>query len=345
MAVDGEAATETVSEEPAAPETATEDTTETTEATTAESSAPAEAKFKVRRGGREAEFTAAEMAKMLDDEYEHDFHGALGKPLLIDGKPVKHNWKGIQRAVQDATGAAEARRRFSEESKRFAQMREWAKAPENRATFMQRELGIEDFDQWVLERAGEAFERRTKMVELAAKDPVAYEREYKANLDAQSKAQREALERLEKQQNSEREHGERVRQWTGRLGEELKKIGGVPLNSRTYEIAVQIRDAWDEAQQQLPWDKLAEFVRDAWHEEIFGYIDPQPDEALLQLLGDKRRERLRAAEIAALKGKKAAAKAAETGSAPKPKPNGATKPRDGMTAAEFLRSGRNGGRV
>lgn len=301
---------------------------------------PAEKRYKARLFGKEQEFTADEMRARLDDDYDWEFHGVAGKPLLDEnGQPLKRKWRDIARDVASAKGAADAARRSNEERRRFEQLREWGKAPENRVAYMQRELGVEDFESWALERAAESFQKRQKMVQLAQTDPVAYERELRAEREQADKTRRESEGRLTAQQQEEQKRQAWEQGRTQKLGESLK-VAGVPMNARTREIAETTIAEWQAAGAQLPWEQLAEIVRDEWHGEMLGYLDGKPDEDLLKLFGDKRRERLRKAEAAAFHGKKKAEKA----EAPKPAPrtNGREK---AMTAEEFMRASRNGGRV
>lgn len=307
-------------------------------ATDAASTAP---KYKFRRGGKELEHSAEEMAAMLDDDYEWNFHGIAGKPLLVDGKPLTRKWRDIVRDVQMGKGAADAARRANETRKEYEQRIAWGRAPENRMAFMRREMGIENPEQWALEYAAKAFERRQKMVQLAQTDPVSYERELRTEREQQDKEERAALERFEQQRQQAAQLADRQQRFEGMASESLKK-NGVPWNARTKELVDQVCSDYAEAGAELAWEELANIVRDLYHDEIFGYLDPRSDEDLLKIFGDKRRERLRKAEIAAMKGAKKAA-ATPAPAAPKPS-NGAGKDK-GMTAEEFMRRGRNGGRV
>ncbi len=306
----------------------------------AKTETPAEKRYKARLFGKEQEFTADEMRARLDDDYDWEFHGVAGKPLLDEnGQPLKRKWRDIARDVASAKGAADAARRANEERKRFEQLREWGKAPENRVAYMQRELGVDDFESWALERAAESFQKRQKMVQLAQQDPVAYERELRAEREQADKNRRESEGRLEQRNRQEQERQQGEQRFYGTVKDHLSKVG-VPMNARTKEIVQATCQEWADAKADLSFEQLAEIVRDEWHGEMLGYLDGKPDEELLKLFGDKRRERLRKAELVAMKGAKQAAKA-ET---PKPAPrtNGREK---AMTAEEFMRASRNGGRV
>ena len=302
-----------------------------------ESDAP---KYKLRRGGRDQEMTGADLAKMLDDDYEHDFHGAGGKPLLQDGKPVKMRWRDIARAVQMHRGASDAMRQHNEARQRIEGIFDFGKKPENLPHFLEEHLGVESFDDWILERAKEVVDQQDRLLELAKADPYRHQAELQKLAQARFQRKQQAKDRQTQAEQQRREQAARWDQHWSTVGSALGKVG-LKLNERTRAIADQICKDYAEAKAELPYEQLAEFVRDAYHDEIFGYIDGHDDEKLLALLGNGRRERLRKAELEALKGKKKAAKEAE----PKPAPRSEPREPTGMTAAQFMRSGKQGGRI
>lgn len=297
-------------------------------------------KFKVRRLGREQEFAAEELAKMLDDDYEHDFHGAGGKPLLQDGKPVKMRWRDIVRAVQMHKGATDAARQHNEARQRIESIFEQAKDPQHRPLFFEEHLGVEDYDKWVLEEADRVISQQEKLVELAKTNPFMHQAELRRLEKERFERRQELKSQREQAQAKRQQSAQRMEQFWQRVEGAFGKVG-LKLNARTREIADRITAEFAEAKAGLSFEQLAEYVRDEWHEDLFGYLDGHDDEKLLGLLGNSRRERLRKAELEALKGKKRE----ERQAAPKPAVRTESRDKGGMTAEEFLRKSKNGGRV
>jgi hypothetical protein len=270
-------------------------------------------KRQVRWLGRDLELTEDEMAARFDDDYEWEFHGAGGKPLMQDGKPYKLKWPEIHRQVMMGKGAADSARRHNEALKQMEERKAWAKQPENRMAFLREDLGIDDIETWVLQQANEAYKTRARLIELSKSDPVAYEREVRAEIEAKEKRTKEANVRLEQQRQQAAQREQARNGFFERVGTELK-THRVPMNARTKELAEQIVSDYAAAGAELSFGELATLVRDQYNQEWFSYIDGRPDEDVLKLFGDKRRERLRKAEIAAMKDQKKAVAAA------KPKP-------------------------
>lgn len=301
--------------------------------------AKAEAKRRhVRWLGRDMELSEDEMAQRFDDDYEWEFHGVGGKPLMRDGKPVKMKWPEIARAVQMSNGAADAARRANEARKAYEEKIAWARDPENTFAFIESELGIEDVNGLVLKEASKRFERRKQLIALSQTDPVAYEAELRREYESNRKQREAAQQRLQQSQQQQAQREQQRAAFKENLGRELQALK-VPMNARTMEIAKEIAKSWHEAGVEgVGFPEIAGYVRDQYRSEVLSYLDGHDDESLLKTFGDKRRERLRKAEIAALKlAKKQAA----------PAPTAATKaePRNqasGMTAEEFMRQSRRG---
>lgn len=274
--------------------------------------------------GRDEELTDDELAARFTDEFEVPFHGLGGKPLLRDGKPLTRKWTDIVRDVQMAHGAADAARRSNETKKQYEDRIAWGKQPENRMAFLQRELGVEDADGWILTQASEAYKKRQRLVELSQKDPVAYEREMRTDFEQRQKQMQESTARLEQQRSQAQQNEERKAQFFGKVESELKPFK-VPLNARTREMVDSIMNDYVAAGAEISFADLASHVRDQYRAEMFSHLDGHTDEELLKLFGDKRRERLRKAEITALKGaKKAAAPAPKTSPTTRSAPKGET---------------------
>jgi hypothetical protein len=302
-------------------------------------------KFKFRRGGRELEHTAEEMRAMLDDDFEHDFHGVGGKPLLVDGKPVKMKFADIARAVQMHSGALDSMRKYNSERERLAGIFEWGKKPENLQTFVEQHLGVEDYDSWLYDQARTLLQRDRQLVDLAQTDPVAHQNELRKLERQRFERAQQAKERAAQADRQKAQRAAEHQQWWGNAERAFAGVG-LPMSDRTRAIAEGIAREYAPARADLSFEELAQLTRAALHQEILGYLDAQPDEQLLSFFGDKRRERLRQAELAAIKGKKAADKQAQKPEAQTPRtPEQQRREPRGMTAAEFLGRGKNGGRI
>ncbi len=178
-----------------------------------------------------------------------------------------------------------------------------------------------------------------ELSKLAQTDPVAHAREIELDYRKEQQELEQSRQRFQQRQQDE----QRKQAWEQGRDKQMAdtfKAVGVPELRSPKEIAMSTIEEWQAAGAQLPWEQLGEIVRDETNAQVLSYLDSKSDEELFKLLGDKRRERFRKAELTAMKGAKQAAKA-ET---PKPAP-----PRNGrdkqQTAEEFLRSSRNGGRV
>ncbi len=290
----------------------------------------AEKRYQLKWLGRDHDLSEKDLLERFSDEYEFDFHGLGGKPLMENGKPLKANWQRIVRAVQKDAGAAESARKANETAKQYNDRMQWGKQPENRRAFMQREMGVENYDQWILQEAGKAHTKRKEMVELSQTNPVEYERRLRADYEAGQKEMQESQSRLQRQQQGEQQREQKKAAFFERVGGELKKLH-VPLNGRTREVVDQIMQDYAAVGAELTYPELAAAVRESYQQDVFGYLDAHDDESLLKVFGDKRRERLRRAEIERLKVQRKAAP-------PEPKPR--TSPRteqSGTTIADFMR--------
>lgn len=318
-------------------------------------------RYKYRRFGKEHEAAAEELAKLLDDDYEHEFHGAGGKPLLLDGKPAKLKWPDITRAVQRSIGAMDAIRRANESHERNEALFKWAAENEysNLPQLLEERLGLEQYQSkdphngftgyqgWLYDQARALYNQELQLAELERTDHPKFIAEIRKREAERLAAKQRREASFAQRQQAEQRHKAAVAEWERSVGENLGKLG-VPMNPRTRAIAESIAREWAEAGRgmtpeqreaaglNLTHDQLASMVRDQYHGEIFDYIgSEQDDEKLLAKLPKRLRERLRNAELAALKG----AKKQQAAAAPKPpaNTNGGPKPRQGLTAAQIMR--------
>lgn len=281
----------------------------------------AKPKYKFRRRGEEREHEAEELAKMLDDEYEHEFRGPKGAP-------VKRKWTELERDVQKAAGAENAIRAAQEERKALTQSREWGR--KNVADYLQRYLGVQDPEAWALDVARKRFEQETTINDLMMGNPAkgiqpdpyrAQEmlRELERNklTRAQTWAQQEAEARA-----AEEKRTASVRDIQSKVAAELQKVGIKPTPHNMARAAAIHREN-RELDIDLTFDQVAAELRKTLRAELLAALDEEPD--LIGLLGEKRRAKIRELEIAATKdAKKAAAKAApKPAPSARPVPNGA----------------------
>jgi hypothetical protein len=330
--------------------------TEGAEGTETKSDVP---RYKYRRFGKEQEHAAEELAKMLDDDYEHEFHGAGGKPLLVNGKPAKMKNAEIVRAVQMSSGAIDAMRRANESHERNEGLFKWASEDsyknlphllEERVgldQYVSKDSGFTGYQGWLYDQARALYNEEVQLAELEKSDHPRFIAEIRRREAERLAAKQRREQTFQQRQQSQQQHKQAVAEWERNVGAKLSEIG-VPMNARTRAIAESIAREWGEAGRgmtpeqreaaglNLTHDQLAGMVRDSYHEEIFGYIGgEQDDEKLLAKLPKRLRERLRNAELAALKG----AKKQQAATTPKPantNTNGAAK-RAGLTAAQIMR--------
>lgn len=261
------------------------------------------ARYKYRRGEEEREASGEELAAMLNDDYEHEFRGP-------DAKPVKYNWKAIERAVQKDAGAQEAIRRAREYQKSLMAERELGK--KDVFGYLQRHLGIADPEAWAREQVANMYREHTELEDLHARDPM-------AAIEKMRQMERAKLERqsaYERQQREAQESAQRQQAESQRNDQELRghlKAAGIPQTkhnlARAVGIFVQHRD---DMGIRLGLDQVAALLQKELLQEALGLFDGQADP--LKFLGDKRRSKLRDLEVAALK----AAKKEEKKAAPPP---------------------------
>lgn len=282
------------------------------------------AKYKFRRRGEEREMTGAELAALLDDDYEHEFRGPKGAP-------VKHKWSEIERAVQKAAGAENAIRAAQEERKALNQSREWGK--KNTLDYLQRYLGVEDPEAWALEIARKRFAQETEIHNLMfgnrelgiQPDPYrAQEMLREAEKAKLTRAQAWAQQEAEARANDERRMASN-REINQKVAAELQKAGLKPT-PHNMARAAQIHRENRELEIDLTFDQVAVELRKQLRAELLASLDEEQD--LLGLLGEKRRAKLRELEISSTKQAKKDAKAAEPKKPPAPAPaRPAAKPR------------------
>ncbi len=296
----------------------------------------AEKRYQLKWFGRDQDWSEKELLQRFDPDFEHEFHDEFGLPMKEAGKPLKANWQRIARALQKEGGAAEQARRHGEMMKKHEDRRAWAqKQPENLRAYMREDMGIKDYDKFMLQEAARAHDKRKRMVELSQKDPIAYAQAVKDEYAAEQRELQESTSRFEEQRQQQQQREHQRAQWFEQTGSELRKLN-VPLNTHTSELAERIVKHFRDNSAPITFAELAQRVQEQYHKDIFGYLDKHDDESLLKVVGDKRRERLRRAEIAALKVQRKAAPAE-----PKPRTQPRNEP-EGMTAEEFMRRGRRG---
>ncbi len=285
------------------------------------------ARYKALVGGQEVEHDGPTLAKMLSDDYEHEFTGPGGKP-----------WKGsraeIERMVQKGLGYEVKNRALAEREQRFQQQLELArKDPKARLAFMMAHLGIEDPDDFVIERYKELDQQRQEHARLIAAGK---------GDEAFALSQRLAEERLERKKYLENVTGQRQQaqqqqqqaqqQHQGKVRAALEKLG-VPFSRETFELAEQIHQKWAELDIPKTYAQIADEVakqhRDGFHKLLRGI----PREKLLTELPNDWRRQLRELEADAAK----AIKKDERVQA-KPEPTEReTQKLDGISEAEYAR--------
>jgi len=298
------------------------------------SDAPAP-KYKVRRGGKEEEYDADTLAKMLSDEHEWEFRGPKGQP-------VKRKWQELERDVQLSAGAMEAMKRAKTREQQIEQQLAWAKEnDDNRVAFLEQFLGVEDAEQFALGIAKKLYDRQIEMQRLSQENPMEHQRriEQIALQKFQRKQQWESRQREHQQQQQARQA--EVQKLDSELRQQLESVG-VQATPHNLARAANIYRQHRELDMDLPIDQIAALTRKEIEGEVLGYFDKQGPN-VFKLLGDKRRAFLRDLELKAVE---AAKKQQRTEQRAKPKPasesNGGSQSKQAADINSLLRRGGSG---
>lgn len=282
-------------------------------------------KFKVKRGGAEREMTLEDAIAELSDDYEHTFK--------VGSAEKKMRRRDIERAVQLSEGAMEKMREAAERRKEFESRDAFLK--QDPWSYLERFGGVQSHEQMVMQRAHEILQEQADLEQLAKQNPYAYNQRMREKVenDIRRKQAYDAAQERAAYERMQRERG--AKEYESTLSEAFRGAG-VPLNEHTKLIAARIWGEHHEVGHNLSPQDIADMTREAWEREVLGYLDARDDDAIVRLLGDKRRERLRKLELAAVK--RGASKPANDNGTPsrqQAQSNGAAKH---MSEGAFLKS-------
>lgn len=285
----------------------------------------AKPKYKIRRGGTEAEYEVDQLVQMLGDDYEHEIPG-------VGGKPMKVRWADMVRHSQMGDGYMTKMREAAEMRKQIA--REYEAGKQDPVSFLESRLGIEDADRWAIERAGAAFKEEQRLFALREQNPSEFTREMEkralAKLERRQSVEKRAKESAEREQQQAHARQAKINEVQGAL-----KAQAVPVNELTTQLAGKILYEYAQAEHQLAPDQLAHLVRKQWDGMVRGFIGSLPDDQLLRYLGDDMRARLRSLEVGAARGAKKPAHVQQQAEPQRQQP--AQQQSKGMSDADFKR--------
>lgn len=262
-----------------------------------ETKAEAVAKLKAKWRGADHEATPEELRRMLSDDYEHEFK-------LSNDRTTKKKWADIQRSVQLSEGAMARMREAADKEKAIQEALQWGSQPENIPAFLQAHLGVQNFDDFVWEHGEKMYKRMQEYEQLAKTNPVEYHRKVAADAEAKADAKR-AWERQQAQQADQARQQNEARQRAEQaVGSALQQIGVRPSKAN-IELAEQIFREYSEVGYKLSLEDLAQLTREKYRQNVLAELDAHDGDALLELLGDERRAKLREMEVERAKGKKA----------------------------------------
>lgn len=281
------------------------------DAKAADPNKPVAPKYKARRGGKDAEFTGAELAKMLSDDHEEEFRGPGGKPLKLKRAD-------IERRVQQSEGWEARMREANELKQKYESKRDIAKGtPEQLEAYLESELGM-NVEQFVMGRVKQMRDRDKKLTHLNSPlvqgqdgkwyqngeyNPNEYNRlvseQAQAKFDRKQKLDQAVREASEATERTTRETADR----TSRLGAALKE-GNVAVNDATMKIAETVLQEHIQLNVQLTAADLQRQVGQRYRESILGELQKMDDAGLREFFGPDFRARLRKLEVDTAKGAK-----------------------------------------
>jgi hypothetical protein len=287
-------------------------------------------KYKIKRGGAEAEFDVDTLVSMHSDDYEHEI--AFG-----DTDKRKLKWPDIVRHVQKSGGAEELMRQAAAQRKQLSEQVEYGK--KNPEWVLEHLLGIGDHREFAKQVILKQMQEETELDELAKSNPG----EYHKRMEARAAAALERKNGFEASRTKREAEGKAAKERSAKIEGEARdglKGAGVPANGYTMQLVAQAF----RKQRELgftPPDPLGHAVAEAAHQyrtEMFSMLDSAGDDSVLELLGKERRKRLRALELAHAEGRGGGRKPAETDDEeiPGARRNGSGKKT--ISEAEFLRS-------
>lgn len=263
-------------------------------------------KYKLRVGEVEEELPGDELVKRLSDDYEHEIPGPGGKP-----------WRGTRaemvRMAQRGLGAEMKMREAAAIQKRLADMDEAGK--QDVPAYLHERLGIEDPEEWIRQAARQLFQRDQRVMQLMQSQDANERWEgfrMQTELANAVAARKGALaKKLDADAAAQREQQQNVAARKAQA-QEVFKAARVPFNAETEAIGQKIwTDHFEATGLRMTDQEVAAAVKREYTRARRAELEALADEDVFPLLGDKLRERLRALELAAIKGAKAAAKAAE----------------------------------
>lgn len=256
-------------------------------------SAPPAAKpqtYKITRLGQEREVSLEDLQRMASDDWEDEFK--------INGEMVRARLPELVRRHQLERTSFQ---RIEDAKTREKQLEaERAKGRENPLWYLSTHLGVEDPRAWLFKNARSEIE----LEQLAETDPREYAKrliEREREETARAAARKEAEEKRAAQERSEQEWNDGMRQ---ALPKALQGAGLPPTQAFAHRVASTLVRARSAGADITPEDAAAIARRDAYG-ETHDWLGTMDGEGLLAFLGDKLREKIRAAELAVVKGKQA----------------------------------------
>lgn len=286
--------------------------------------------FKYKRGGAEAEADGEALARMVSDDYEHEFTGP-------GGRPHKMKYTDLVQHAQLGLGADAKMRALAEERKRFDEEVRAAAGDDNaRMAFMMQRLGIEDPDMWAIERAQTIAQARQQAAELMQQGRGGEAVAILERLQAERMQRRDMLDRAMKQRaESERESGERMQRHQANVRAAFEKAG-IPWTRDNFEAAEAAHERWARLDIAKSYGEIASEVGKGLSDRRAAELREAIKRDGLGYFPEDVRRMIREMELEAAKAAKREGKAPE----PKAQARPAEEAPKGQTMAEYMRSQR-----
>lgn len=251
-------------------------------------------KTKIKRGGEEREYTLKEALAMLGDDYEHE--------VIVSKEPRKAKYADLVRGYQKSGGAEQLMRQAAEERRKLQEQIEFGKKdPE----YVLRDvLGIEDPEQWAIDRVRARIAREKELDALHESDPGEYHRRMQAMAE-EKLTRKTAFETTRKQREEQARAAQESNQKQRQHALGLLKAAGLPQSDSVLSHVGAVMRKYAELQYPGTIEEAVAEAKQSYLGEVFGMLDGLGDEQLLEVLGKDRRKRLRELELAKVNGKPA----------------------------------------
>lgn len=263
----------------------------------ADPSKPKPTKHKVRRLGQEVELSLDELLAAASDDHRYELEigkGTDGNKLTkaLTLPEMLRSARLGEAAFSKMEEAANLKKAYEQARERGRQEPDW---------YMREHLGVEDPEDWAVQRASQRLKRDAELQELLQSNPAEYHKQVSADLQAKMDREATAKEAAQKREQAMQAAQARQQALAKEVPEALKVVG-LPNSPEIQFRLGAIMRKYQSVGHNLSLDEAAQMAAESYKQEILGYLSQREPAALLSLLGHDLRKVLRGAELKALKG-------------------------------------------